>query len=367
MTDLISLLPLLGKPTAEIPPLEAELIDPAAPDIFAQLFDLEALAVEAMAPDTQAISPDTPTSKEPEIKTEAPDPIANAEQPDLTAAQPQTDVAAPPEKGPASDAGKIAAAPVAPPVEKAASAGAPPPPPPMAWHPQNGARPADKSGEARNKSTADLHIVQTSNPPSAPPATAQPAPLAASYAQGANHMRNRSAASLEPFVADPKADPFNLTAKDADLPPIWETRLATGQTQPTAQHTPATAAFVGRQVAEALQKLPDRPVELALSPEELGRVKLSISAAENTITVNVMAERPETLDLMRRHIEQLAKEFETLGYQDIKFAFAEGQNDPHHAGQNHTGPADTNPDTPGETAQDTPITLTPATGLDLRL
>jgi flagellar hook-length control protein FliK len=366
MTDLISLLPLLGKPTADIPPLEAELIDPAAPDIFAQLFDLEALAAEGMTPDTQAIGPDTPIAKEPETKTEAPDPAANADQPDLTAAQPQTDVSAPTEKAPTSEAGKIAAGPVVPPVEKGASAGAPPPPP-MVWHPQNAARPADKAGEARNKPTADLQITQTSNPSSAPPTTAHPASLATPYAQSPNQARSRSAAAVEPFVADPKADPFNLTAKDADLPPIWETRLAAGQTQSTPQHTPATAAFVGRQMAEALQKLPDRPVELALSPEELGRVKLSISAAENAITVNVLAERPETLDLMRRHIEQLAKEFETLGYQDIKFAFAEGQNDPHHAGQNHTGPAHANPDAPGETAQDMPITLTPATGLDLRL
>jgi hypothetical protein len=39
----------------------------------------------------------------------------------------------------------------------------------------------------------------------------------------------------------------------------------------------------------------------------------------------VVAERPETLDLMRRNIEQLVREFEAMGYNDINFAFAEGE------------------------------------------
>lgn len=88
---------------------------------------------------------------------------------------------------------------------------------------------------------------------------------------------------------------------------------------------PDTPAMIGRQMAEALQKLPDKPVEISLNPRELGRVRMSISASEAGIVVNVLAERQETLDLMRRHIDQLAKEFQSIGYENISFSFSEGQ------------------------------------------
>ena len=37
--------------------------------------------------------------------------------------------------------------------------------------------------------------------------------------------------------------------------------------------------------------------------------------------MSVTAERQETLDLMRRHIDQLAQEFKALGYGSINFDF----------------------------------------------
>lgn len=52
---------------------------------------------------------------------------------------------------------------------------------------------------------------------------------------------------------------------------------------------------------------------------------MNISAVEAGITVSVVAERPETLDLMRRNIDQLAREFEIIGYNDINFSFSQGE------------------------------------------
>ncbi len=83
--------------------------------------------------------------------------------------------------------------------------------------------------------------------------------------------------------------------------------------------------MIARQMAEAFQNLSDRPVEISLNPRELGRVRMNIVTVDAGITVNVVAERPETLDLMRRNIEQLVREFEAMGYNDINFAFAEGE------------------------------------------
>lgn len=64
-------------------------------------------------------------------------------------------------------------------------------------------------------------------------------------------------------------------------------------------------------------------VELSLSPEELGRVRLRLHPSEAGLSVTITAERPETLDLLRRNIDSLAREFLEIGYADTDFDFAE--------------------------------------------
>jgi hypothetical protein len=116
-----------------------------------------------------------------------------------------------------------------------------------------------------------------------------------------------------------------LSGGDLDVSSSWDTRSISSPALTQTLARADTPGLIGRQMAEALQRLPDKPVELSLNPQELGRVKMSISASEAGITVSVLAERPETLDLMRRHIDQLTREFQSIGYQNISFAFAEGQ------------------------------------------
>ena len=65
-------------------------------------------------------------------------------------------------------------------------------------------------------------------------------------------------------------------------------------------------------------------VELSLSPEELGRVRLRLHPSEAGLSVTITADRPETLDLMRRNIDLLAREFLDIGYEDAQFDFTRG-------------------------------------------
>lgn len=58
-----------------------------------------------------------------------------------------------------------------------------------------------------------------------------------------------------------------------------------------------------RQVVEVMAQAIHRPVEITLSPQELGRVRMSVHNDEGKITVNIIAERADTLDLMRRNID----------------------------------------------------------------
>jgi flagellar hook-length control protein FliK len=92
---------------------------------------------------------------------------------------------------------------------------------------------------------------------------------------------------------------------------------------------------VVQMIAQAARNLPDQPIQLALSPEELGSVRLTLHTTENAMNVSVAVERPETLELLRRNIELLASELRELGYSNLTFEFAQNQQnqDQHEQGK----------------------------------
>lgn len=148
------------------------------------------------------------------------------------------------------------------------------------------------------------------------------------------------------------------------------------QTQPALQRTATapspTAAGIGAQMAQAARQVAPGQIELRLYPEELGRLRLSFDVSEQNMVVTIFAERAETTDLMRRHVEQLAREMQSLGYKEVSFRF---DGDPASTG---TGTGDGNRDTPAsgaaphetvETTHAAPEALPAAAGagLDLRI
>ncbi|MFD1342195.1 flagellar hook-length control protein FliK [Litorisediminicola beolgyonensis] len=62
------------------------------------------------------------------------------------------------------------------------------------------------------------------------------------------------------------------------------------------------------QVFEALQQRVDGRLELRLEPEELGRLRISISGHETAQSIQISAERADTADLLRRHLTLLRSE-----------------------------------------------------------
>ena len=83
------------------------------------------------------------------------------------------------------------------------------------------------------------------------------------------------------------------------------------------------ARSVGAQLAEQMVKRPQGGVDITLNPEELGRVRMGVNVGETTVSVSIVAERPETLDLIRRHVDQLIEEFRQLGYDGVEFQFSD--------------------------------------------
>lgn len=131
---------------------------------------------------------------------------------------------------------------------------------------------------------------------------------------------------------------------------------------------PDTARAVGRQMIEQVQAGRNGSFEISLNPEELGRIRMTLTPSEQGLHLSLSGERSETLDLLRRHISELQQDFADLGYGDISFEFSDS--DGTDSGGEGQSFAQTGADTPNGSAQLAEAQSTGAAaqaGLDLRL
>jgi hypothetical protein len=88
-------------------------------------------------------------------------------------------------------------------------------------------------------------------------------------------------------------------------------------------------ARLAAQIADVARQLPAGPIEISLSPEELGKVRLTFQVSETGVmNVVVAAERPDTLEFMRRNFDSLLAEFSDLGYEGASFQFQQDSQNP---------------------------------------
>jgi hypothetical protein len=195
------------------------------------------------------------------------------------------------------------------------------------------------------------------------------------------------APATAPGGAIPMPDPAAGTAPPADLPEIMLPPLHPGDAeiqfgsphalvQTTAAHLPqgGGATFVPAPLAATLSDLllrrTDGPVELTLSPEELGRVRLSLSADGDGLLVTVQVERGDTLDLLRRNSDLLLQEIRAQGFSGATFSFSgwTGERPEPGAHSGHDAGRPLLPSDPVSTAPPSSQSATAAAaGLDLRL
>lgn len=136
-----------------------------------------------------------------------------------------------------------------------------------------------------------------------------------------------------------------------------------------AQARAEVARAMAGQMAAAIQARPGSgAIEIALNPEELGRVSIVLNGREDGFHLTIAAERPETLDLMRRHIAVLSEEFQKLGYGDLSFDLGNSsdsqQNPLDHQQANSF---DLTPQDRGAQAAPFPKNTAPGRGIDMRL
>lgn len=172
-----------------------------------------------------------------------------------------------------------------------------------------------------------------------------------------------SARVTSPFLDDLAEDLLPLDSQPVGAAPGTHSSPAQVVAMPQAMQRTDAAAIL-RQVSDGMARLGEGSVEIRLSPEELGQVRMQMVPSDGGMTVHITADRPETLDLMRRHIDQLARDLADAGYESASFSFGEG-------GEGGEDPAPRQDRAKPMPQDDTPATVARTTeaysdGLDLR-
>ncbi len=200
-------------------------------------------------------------------------------------------------------------------------------------------------------------VVATATPPAAPPTRRDamtPMP---------------DLAKVTPAIRPTPAEPMALLLDDQGL--------ALSQTGPTTTASSVPAAFPAQAQAAAQQIIAalaapdgprhgDHPIEIALDPPELGRVRLTLTEVNGAMTLSITADRAETVDLMRRHLDLLSQEFARAGLGGPSVNLSHG-NGGGTSGRGQPHPEAAAADTPPDLTPTPPRNASRAGSLDLRL
>ncbi len=117
------------------------------------------------------------------------------------------------------------------------------------------------------------------------------------------------------------ASPELLGTDSTSTPQRVSDLVSARSEMPSAYQRADLARHAAEQLSQAVRRSHDGSLEVQLSPEELGKVRLVMSGNESSLQVSIVVERSETLDLIRRHIDMLARDFREQGYASVGFTF----------------------------------------------
>ncbi len=100
--------------------------------------------------------------------------------------------------------------------------------------------------------------------------------------------------------------------------------IETAPTSRATQQATPVASQISAQLPQLLTKAEKQTVELRLDPPELGRVTIHLSTNDTQVTAQVVAERVDTIDLMRRHAELLSATLARAGFSQADLSFQQG-------------------------------------------
>lgn len=185
---------------------------------------------------------------------------------------------------------------------------------------------SEPSGAQTRRTRDAKDVARLPAPPGGAQATLHAG--ASSLIQGPGTDPTQVKARLSSMLVDSTRIDSVERGREPETLPGTETRSVTGSSlgasSLAALPRSDLAQTMAMQIAAAIQKGGSgmKPgIELRLSPEELGAVRLTFTQSDAGVTVNIQAERAETLELLRRNIDTLAREFLDIGYSSADFTF----------------------------------------------
>ncbi len=124
-------------------------------------------------------------------------------------------------------------------------------------------------------------------------------------------------ATAEPQI-DAELPPGAAAISQANVPAPTDIQRLLSVDSPQA---PRLGAAVQAQITAALTNTASTNFEIRLAPEELGKVRIILQPSDAGLQVSILAERPETLELLRRFSADLLQELSELGYSELNLQF----------------------------------------------
>ena len=171
--------------------------------------------------------------------------------------------------------------------------------------------------------------VQPPAPPELPPrGSSEAPPLGEMQPVSRPAPQVMSDGTVVETVASTSADPKVERAASAPDPLLGTSLQHAHSPAPThGSIAPVVQAVVdpravAAQIVFAIARTEEPGIEIRLDPPELGRVHIHLAPVEGGIQAVVLAQRPETHDLLRRHAELLAQELADAGFSAVTFHFS---------------------------------------------
>lgn len=147
-------------------------------------------------------------------------------------------------------------------------------------------------------------------------------PAASAEATVKVHIGAIGSAGSMPLPADNAHLPF---AADDPLREIGSPSQALRSARQMSE--PDVPRQITSQLVAMVQVRKSGVADIRLSPEELGRVQLRLSPTDHGVAVQIIAERADTGDLIRRNVDLLIAQLRQEGFDHVDVAFATPQRD----------------------------------------
>lgn len=214
------------------------------------------------------------------------------------------------------------------------------------------------SSASKSEEMTKLVSSEIKTAPSEAPQSRAPQPIAA--ANGTISLK------AGPDVTD--RTPIFETTEQKPVEPVLVEHQTRDVFTAGSVNRPENARAVASQIAASITQNPDsKSIEIALNPEELGSVKISLRSSGEVMCVSILAERPETLEMMRRHVDELSRELRELGISSLEFSFDGNGDTPSEDGGKRPEPVTTQRSDNLSHSEETTPPRTVASGLDIRL